>query len=197
LSRYFSRLHSLPTASVLVPLCGKSLDIHWLLAQGHHVYAIDLSEIAILALLDELALGYQRQTLGDLIHFQAQQLDVFVGDVFDLSPELLKQMQANIDVVYDRAALVALPPSLHARYVQHIVQLSQNCPQLLINYAYPQQYFAGPPFALSDQAILELYQPYYRHIKLLAQQALHEDEPLAQKIPKPQQIFEKIWCIQS
>lgn len=32
-------------ARVFVPLCGKSLDIHWLLAQGHQVVGCELSHL--------------------------------------------------------------------------------------------------------------------------------------------------------
>ena len=35
------------TATVLVPMCGKSLDMQWLLDAGHRVIGIELSHIAI------------------------------------------------------------------------------------------------------------------------------------------------------
>jgi Thiopurine S-methyltransferase (TPMT). len=36
---------------VLVPLCGKSLDMDWLLDAGYKVFGIELSNIAIQAFL--------------------------------------------------------------------------------------------------------------------------------------------------
>lgn len=193
LSRYYAQLQLRPKASVFVPLCGKSLDIHWLLTQGHRVIGIDLSEIAIVALLDHLGVDYRRQSLEDLIHFQAPQLDLFVGDLFALKPQHLAHMQIEIDAIYDRAALVALPEQLRPRYVEHLITLGANCPQLLINYDYPQAYMAGPPFAVADAEIQQRYQPHYRSIRLLAQQ-LVQQQALAQRIPD-HPIFEKIWLI--
>ena len=38
----------LPAGSrVLVPLCGKSLDMHWLAAQGHAVLSVDASGVGL------------------------------------------------------------------------------------------------------------------------------------------------------
>ena len=193
LSRHYDQLQLRPSATVFVPLCGKSLDIHWLLAQGHRVIGIDLSEIAIVALLDHLGLDYRRQILDDLIHFQAAQLDLFVGDLFALKPQHLAQMQIEIDAIYDRAALVALPAQLRPRYVEHLITLGNHCQQLLINYDYPQASFAGPPFAVADAEIRQLYQHGYRNITLLEQLQLIDDA-LAQRVAG-QAIFEKVWLI--
>ena len=36
-----------PGASVFVPLCGKSLDMRWLEAQGHQVVGVELAQLAV------------------------------------------------------------------------------------------------------------------------------------------------------
>ena len=47
LQRHWPELRSRQTARVLVPLCGKSLDLAWLAGRGHQVLGVELSEKAI------------------------------------------------------------------------------------------------------------------------------------------------------
>lgn len=155
---HFSALKLTPGQTIFVPLCGKTLDIHWLLAQGLHVKGIDLSEIAIRELFAELGLSPRVQQLGDLLHYQADKIDIYVGDVFALQAEQLGQ----VDAIYDRAALVALPASLRRDYTRHLQAISQRAPQLLIAHEYQQELMAGPPFAITPELVTGLYQANYR-----------------------------------
>lgn len=145
----------LPTGSrVFVPLCGKTRDIAWLLHQGYRVVGAELSEVAVMQLFaelrDELGIEPTISTMGSLTHHQAHgsklpALDVFVGDIFALTPEQL----GSVDAIYDRAALVALPAEMRTRYTQHLLQLTNQAPQLLICFDYQQSVMPGPPFAIS------------------------------------------------
>jgi len=55
---------SLPKAArVLVPLCGKSLDLLWLRDQGHPVVGIELSDIALQTFFVENGVAARRRTL--------------------------------------------------------------------------------------------------------------------------------------
>ena len=138
---------------VFVPLCGKTLDIAWLLAQGCRVVGIELSQIAIDALFAELGMTPNITPLGDLTLYQAQHLDVFVGDIFKLNAEMLGQVNA----VYDRAALVALPASMRKAYAAHLLAISQCAPQLLICFEYDPTLHAGPPFCVPADEVREHY----------------------------------------
>jgi len=51
---YFERLNLEKASQILVPLCGKTIDISWLLAQGYSVVGIELSETAVRELFEEL-----------------------------------------------------------------------------------------------------------------------------------------------
>ncbi len=53
---------------IFLPLCGKTLDIGWLLAQGCRVAGAELSELAIKQLFDELGVTPQVVDAGPLIH---------------------------------------------------------------------------------------------------------------------------------
>lgn len=163
LKQYCERLQLQPGSRVFLPLCGKTLDIHWLLAQSYRVVGIDLSELAIRALFQELGVEPEVRQLGPLLHFSAPAMDFYAGDLFSLSDEQL----GMIDAVYDRAALVALPPEMRSRYAAHLLDLAAAVPQLLIAYEYQQELVAGPPFAVLADEVARHYAGHYR-IELLA-----------------------------
>lgn len=47
LQKYWPRLQLAPASRVLVPLCGKSLDLAWLAGQGYRVLGVELSRQAV------------------------------------------------------------------------------------------------------------------------------------------------------
>lgn len=157
LVKYFSALNLQAGARVFLPLCGKSLDIAWLLAVGYHVVGAELSELAIRDLFASLHLTPAIHELGEVRHYSAANIDIFVGDIFQLTPAMLR----HVDAVYDRAALVALPDEMRLRYSEHLMALSCSAPQLLICYQYDQSLVAGPPFSISALALAQYYQASY------------------------------------
>ncbi|OIR02518.1 thiopurine S-methyltransferase [mine drainage metagenome] len=142
---------------IFLPLCGKTLDIAWLLTQGYHVAGAELSSIAIEDLFSSLNLAPNIQQLGEVTHYSAPNLDMFVGDIFAVSPAML----GTVDAVYDRAALVALPEEMRKRYTAHLMTLTNNAPQLLICFEYDQAQHAGPPFSICADEINQHYQASY------------------------------------
>lgn len=167
LVRHFPTLALPSGARVLVPLCGKSRDLHWLLSQGYQVAGAELSPLAIEQFFRELGVEPTVTDQGALRHYQAPSLDFYVGDLFDLTPQLL----GPVDAIYDRAALVALPLELRRRYTAHLMSLSANAPQLLITYVYDQNQMDGPPFSISSAEVAEHYQSRYR-ISLLSSETV-------------------------
>ncbi|MEM8688855.1 MAG: thiopurine S-methyltransferase [Pseudomonadota bacterium] len=151
-----------PGERVFLPLCGKTLDIGWFLSNGHHVLGAELSELAIEQLFDNLQLVPERTPVGKLVRYSAENIDIFVGDIFSLTPETLGPVQA----IYDRAALIALPADMRRLYAEHLVILTQRAPQLLVSVDYDQSEMAGPPFSVVDEEIKQLYAPHYEVTKL-------------------------------
>lgn len=154
---HFAALQLAKGQRVFMPLCGKSLDIHWLLANGYNVVGAELSPLAIEQLFAELGATAHVTTIGTLQCHSAPGIDIFVGDIFELNADQL----GPVDAVYDRAALVALPADMRGRYAQHITNISQCAPQLLISYVYDQQLQNGPPFSVSPEEILRHYAGAY------------------------------------
>jgi len=157
----------LPAGStVLVPLCGKSLDLLWLANQGHAVIGVECSELAVQAFFDEQKLSYQQGDYRGFRVFKAGNINILQGDYFDLDQELL----ADVSAVYDRASLVAMPEDMRENYVQKLLQCLPSSSQImLVTLDYNQQQMAGPPFAVPEQEVTELYAQRYQ-IKRLYQQ---------------------------
>lgn len=161
-----------PKQTVFVPLCGKSLDIGYLLNQGSKVVGVELSEIAVTELFEQLKLKPTVSTWGKGKCYQTDDVTVFVGDFFAASAEDL----GSIGWVYDRGALIALPEDLRVRYTQHLDDITQHAPQLLITLDYDQNIASGPPFAVSGEEVAAHYNHRYQ-IKLLEEADIIEDEP--------------------
>jgi len=181
---YFDQLGLANNARVFLPLCGKTLDIGWLLNQGYRVAGAELSTVAVEELFSELGLTPMRSELGAVQRYQAHHLDIFVGDIFALNSELL----GPVDAIYDRAALVALPDTLRAAYTTLLKEITHTAPQLLINYDYDQTAQAGPPFSISDAELASHYQAAY-HVQLLSSNAVAGG--LKGKCP----ALEKVWLL--
>ncbi len=144
-------------ATVFVPLCGKTVDIPWLIAQGCAVAAIELSNDAVVALFDSMGIEPRVEVFEKMILYQAAGLRIFVGDVFDLRASDL----GVVDAIYDRAALVALPVEMRARYVEHLKVVTAGAPQLLVTLEYDQSVMNGPPFSISPEMVDGYYDDGY------------------------------------
>lgn len=154
---HFETLSLAPGSRVFVPLCGKTLDIAWLLSNGYQVAGAELSELAITQLFAELDIKPEISDLGAMKHYRADHIDIFVGDIFDLT----RQMLGSVDAVFDRAALVALPGNIRTLYAKHLIEITGSAPQLLITYAYDQTLRQGPPFSVDTQEVNQHYQADY------------------------------------
>jgi thiopurine S-methyltransferase len=161
---------------IFLPLCGKTLDIGYLLAKNYSVVAVELSEIAVQAVLQALDLRPDNPvTISEWAGgkcYQAKHLQIYVGDFFALTQGDI----ADIALVYDRAALIALPEPLRTDYAQHLAHITEHAPQLLITLDYDQTVAGGPPFAVSTQRIEVLYGDTYS-IQLIEEADIIEEEP--------------------
>jgi thiopurine S-methyltransferase len=157
LVKHLSTLNLKQGARIFLPLCGKTLDIAWLLAQGYRVVGAELSHIAIDDLFKSLSLKPIIRAHGEVSHYSAPNIDIWVGDIFKISPVML----GTVDAVYDRAALVALPEDIRKLYTAQLMTLTNHAPQLLICFEYDQSLHAGPPFSISADEVMQHYQASY------------------------------------
>ncbi len=159
-------------ACVFVPLCGKTLDIGYFLSLGHSVVACELSEKAVQQLFSQLQLTPKISTWGQGQCYQAEKLCVYVGDFFTLTTQEL----AQVDYIYDRAAIIALPESTRLQYSQALMKICPQASMLVITLDYQQANMSGPPFAVSEQELQRYYQLAY-NIDVLKQKEIIDKEP--------------------
>jgi len=160
---HFAALSLAKGSRVFLPLCGKTRDIHWLLANGFRVAGAELSPIAVEQLFAELGVAPDIAAAGTLTRYSADGIDIFAGDIFNLSRDML----GPVDAVYDRAALVALPEEMRGRYAAHLMEITDRAPQLLISFDYDQSRLDGPPFSVPGDEIARHYRAAY-DVTLLA-----------------------------
>lgn len=154
LARHYADLGLAPGETVFVPLCGKSVDLRWLADQGAHVVGVELSPIAVESFFAEQRLTPRTTKDGPFAVWESGPIRVLCGDYFALTPAHL----AGAHAVYDRAALIALPPERRADYVTHLDRLLPGARRtLLVSLEYPQEQMQGPPFSVAEQEVHRLF----------------------------------------
>lgn len=165
LQAYWPGLGVPQAASVFVPLCGKSLDMHWLRARGHPVIGVELSEVAVRDFFAEAGLEAAERDAAPFTLHEAGGIRLLCGDFFALTRDHL----TGVGGVYDRASLVALPAEVRRRYAARLADcLPGGCAVLLVTIDYPEGSFEGPPFAVSDDEVHALFGDAFSVTRLAA-----------------------------
>ena len=115
------------TGRVLIPGCGSAYEARTFSEAGFEVHAIDFCSSAVQLAKQTMGEWHKCVTLGDFFSF----------DFGDLA----------FDIVYERAFLCALPPSLRLQYAKRITELLRVGGQLVGFFVYSQEK-SGPPFGL-------------------------------------------------
>jgi thiopurine S-methyltransferase len=139
---------------VLVPLCGKSEDLAYLASKGHEVVGIELVESAVADFFAEHDILPTVTRTADLAVYVCAGITLIAGDFFATTRELV----GRVDSIYDRAAMVALPPDMRRRYVHHLRQIApQALRVLLVSLEYPEDAINGPPFSIREDEVRAQY----------------------------------------
>ncbi|MCP1242137.1 thiopurine S-methyltransferase [Acetobacter lambici] len=183
--QYFPAL-GLPKGSrIFVPLCGKTLDIHWLIKKGYTVVGVELSRLAVEQLFMELGIAPDICTLSaEVTVFEGHNIKIFVANIFALTASML----GPVDMIYDRAALVALPEGSRIIYAQHISEMTCYANQFLICVEYDQARLSGPPFAIMAQDLERYYAQFYTITSI-------DRQPVARGIKGKEPGYEHIWFL--
>ena len=160
-------VHRWPTPGrILVPLSGKSLDLHYLVESGFSVVGEELVEDAVVQFFEEAKLTPMIDEISEFKVYrnEAGTVEYFVGDFFKLQSKYL----APCDGLYDRAALVALPPELRTAYCSQVAALlSESAQGLLVTLDYPPGSLSkgaqtgakeGPPFSITPTEATALFE---------------------------------------
>lgn len=169
LQRFWPALGLAEGARVLVPLCGKSVDMTWLAAQGFVVVGVELAEKAVESYFAELSLEPEIAQRGSFKVYSVESVEIWCGDFFALTAEDI----GPCDALYDRAALIALPDAMRERYVLHLNSLvPADADGLLITLDYQQELMDGPPFSVSPQWVNQYLSQGWEVTELAAEDAL-------------------------
>lgn len=136
---------------VLVPLCGKSLDMAWLAGRGHAVIGVEISPLAVREFFEDRAWPPRRGEQAGIAFLEHGPVRLYCADFFALRREHV----APAALVYDRAALVALPGPQQGRYLAQLCALMPPAFKgLLVTLEYDQSEMQGPPFAAPSAALM-------------------------------------------
>ncbi|RVU41211.1 thiopurine S-methyltransferase [Rheinheimera riviphila] len=143
----------LPVADrIFVPLCGKSPDLRWL-AQHCQVIGAELSAIACRDFFTESGLIATQHAAEAFQVWQAARYQLWQGDFFQLPAIAVQHCQ----LIYDRAAMIALPAAMRLQYATQLQTLFPAATMLLISLEYPEQEKQGPPFAVFETELRTLF----------------------------------------
>jgi len=179
LEKHWGALDVAPGTRVLVPLCGKSLDMLWLAQQGFSVLGVEISPVAIEAFLAENHLHAHKAEAADGTHYRIADapangdIEIVNGDVFGVASGPLEECGA----FYDRAALIAFPAPMRERLAREVyAKLPAGARGLLITLEYPAGEMEGPPFGVDEAEVRRLCDAQW-HVRQLERRDILASQP--------------------
>ena len=111
--------------NILVPLCGKTVDMLYLAQYANQVIGVEIAEEAIVQFFAENNL---QVTMADEFTYVSGNITILRRSFMELTPEEIDP----IDWILDRASLVALPYDMRVDYLKAIDRLSDEGTQQLV-----------------------------------------------------------------
>lgn len=168
---------------VLVPLCGKSVDLAWLEQHDNEVVGVELSAIAARAFFEENDIRYRVSRGGDRFVASGRRITVVCGDYFEFG-------ENGFDAHYDRGALIALPAAIRPRYAAHTGSLlGADARQLVVTLEYDQSQVQGPPFSVPPAELLG----YWPQLECVAARDDIDNAPPKFRDAGLARMFEVVW----
>lgn len=150
LANIWSQLSIKSSAKVFVPLCGKSLDLRWLVERGHQVTGVDVSQKALEDVINYTNQSFTKDSSHGFTIYRSESLELWQGDFLKLPVKKIPQP----DVIYDKASIVALPPEMRGSYAQKILSLCGKHTHIILQtFEYDQSEMNGPPFSVDENEL--------------------------------------------
>lgn len=148
---------SLPIPSnpiVLIPLAGKSADIKWIADRAQKVICSEISTIAIEQFFENYEMEYSKTRFVSFEIYRSQNIEFWCGDFMKLPPDRI----GDIDLIYDKASIVALPEKMRIPYSIKLISLTTDKTKILMHLLnYDGSEMSGPPFSVDQTEIKRLF----------------------------------------
>jgi thiopurine S-methyltransferase len=174
----WSRLGLNADARVIVPLCGKSLDLLWLSDHCDTVTGVEVSPKALSQVMQQHNEPFIKDSNHGFTIYRSDSLVLWEGDFAKLpAGEIPAQ-----DLIYDKASIVALPAEKRPYHAEKIIELSSCYTQLLIQtFEYNQSEMTGPPFSVDEEELKKLFGHRFKLTCLYEQSKLEELQKFKQR----------------
>lgn len=150
LRRHWNRVSPGISPSVLVPLCGKTPDLIFLEQKGASVTGVEYAQKAILSFFEEHDRTFEIRSQAGFQVYCSGNIELWQGDFMKFPAA----QSHRFSLIYDKAALVALPPEKRMDYIQKLHELCGPPTNILLHhFIYPQDQMPGPPFSVPDEEI--------------------------------------------
>ncbi|XP_065891480.1 probable thiopurine S-methyltransferase isoform X2 [Dysidea avara] len=138
---------------ILVPLCGRSLDLKWLVDQGHSVVGVEIYTGAVSGIFSDAGLSPKvTSPNNNLTLYEASEgrLKVFAGDMFALTSDIC----GPFDCIWDKHSFGAIQPTDREKYVSVCQSLLKPQGRILMcALTYNQSEMRGPPFSITTDLL--------------------------------------------
>lgn len=154
LEKHWHKLQISPDDDVLVPLCGKTRDMIWLSSKVKKVIGVEVAAKAVREFFSENKLKAEKFSYSGFEVYTSGNIEIWCGDFLKLP---LRKIN-NISLVYDKSALVALPPAMRKRYADKVTDLCNKHTKILLHlFEYEQKEMNGPPFSVTKEEIISYF----------------------------------------
>jgi thiopurine S-methyltransferase len=154
LEKYWPAIDIPSGSTVMVPLCGKSLDMMWLSKKVDLVIGVEISQKAVGQFFKDNQLDVKRYKYAGFNVYRSGNIEIWCGDFIKLPENKIP----DISLIYDKASLTALPQSMRRKYADKMKSFIQNDTKLLLHlFDYPQEEMNGPPFSITPGEVQNLY----------------------------------------
>lgn len=153
---------SSPTARVLVPLCGKTVDMAFLAKHDKvsQVVGVEGIQKACEEFAEEhkdLNLEQIKRPSSTFLSWRGNKIMLLQGDFFELDT---RATDGQFDGVWDRAALVAIEPAMRKEYVDTLGKVIKRGGHILLS-TYVRRSgdtTKGPPYSIDEDEVRRLFE---------------------------------------
>lgn len=160
LVEFFNRFDadSLKNKRILVPMCGKSVDMKWLYDQGMSVVGVDVVELAVKQFFCDNNMEYEVKDSsipGATLFHHDERMSILLCDIFNINTEVIG---GPCSYIWDRGALGAIQYTEVEKYTKIVESVLADDAQGLIEcFTFDRGLIPGPPYAVTKEEVFEYY----------------------------------------